>query len=68
MITKMKLARVSNPSQLAKVSSGIGKIAINIKTRGSKSQTMEFLIDIEFLRRLKKMRIRRIRAAMETSI
>ena len=68
MMTNMKLARVSKPSQLAKASSGFGKIAMMMKTKGRRSQAMEFLMDIEFLRRLRKMRTRRMRAAMETSI
>ena len=68
MMTKMKFARVSNPSQLAKASRGFGKMAMMMKTRGRMSQAMEFLMDMEFLRRLRKMRTRRMRAAMDTSI
>lgn len=68
MMTKMKFASVSKPSQLAKASSGFGKMAMIIKARGRISQAMEFLMDMDFLRRLRKMRARRMRAAMNTSI
>lgn len=64
---KMKLDRVSKPSECASCSRGSGKMAIIIKTRGRRSHAIEFLIDMEFRRRLKKIRIRRMRAAMETS-
>ena len=49
---KMKFAKVSNPSQLARVVSGSGKIAIIIKTMGSRSQAIELRIDILFLAKL----------------
>ena len=68
IITNMKFASVSKPSQFAKASNGFGKIAIIMKTRGRSSQAIEFLMDIVFLRRLKKMRMRRMRVAMDISI
>ena len=68
IITKIKLESVSKPSRWANCSRGSGKMAIIMKTRGRRSQAIELLIDMEFLRRLKKIRMRRIRAAMDTSI
>ncbi len=42
--------------------------AMTMKTRGRRSQAIELLIDMEFLRRLKKITMRRMRAAIEISI
>lgn len=53
MITKMKLAKVSKPSQLAKSEKGPGKVAMIMKTIGRSSQATEFLIDMEL--RLREM-------------
>ncbi len=66
--TKMKLARVSKPSHLANASIGDGKMAMIMKTRGSKSQAMECLIDIRFLVRQMIMIINRMMAAIDISI
>ena len=68
MTTKMKLDRVSKPSQLAKISSGPGKMAIMMKMSGSESQAMEWRMDMRFLVRLKMIRISRMIAAIEISI
>lgn len=68
MITKMKLERVSNPSMWANCSRGSGKIATTIKRSGRRSQVTELLIDIKFLRRLKSIKKRSTRAAIDTSI
>ena len=67
-IRKMKLAKVSNPNQLAREPSGSGKIAMKRKTIGSKSQAIEFLIDILFLTREIKMIIKSNNAAIDISI
>lgn len=67
-MTKMKLERVSKPSEWASCSRGFGKIAIMIKARGRRSQAIELLIDIEFLRRPKNIRKRSMSAAIDTSI
>ena len=67
MTTKMKLARVSKPSQLAKSANGPGKMAITMKAMGSKSQATEFLMDIELRLRERTMMISRIIAAMAIS-
>lgn len=68
MTTKIKLERVSKPSEWASCSRGSGKMAMRMKTKGRRSQAIEFLMDIELRRRLKKMRARRTSAATKTSI
>lgn len=45
-ITKIKLEKVSNPSQLEKVARGSGKMAMARKTIGSRSHAIELLTDI----------------------
>ena len=57
---KIKLDNTSKPKKCESVSIGVGKIAIRRNTIGSNNQAMEFLIDIEFLRRLNKMASRKI--------
>ena len=66
--TKMKLARVSKPSQLAKDCKGPGKIAMIIKMIGSKSQVMELRIDKLFLASPIIIMINNIVAAIAISI
>ena len=68
MATKMKLARVSKPSHLAKASIGEGKMAMMMKTRGRRSQAMEFLMDMRFLAKQMMMRINKMMAAIDISI
>ena len=48
---KIKLERVSKPSQDESVVSGSGKIAMSKKKTGSNSQAIEFLIEIVFFLR-----------------
>lgn len=48
VVRKIKLDRVSKPSQLDNAASGSGKMAINKKTIGSKSQAIELLVEMRF--------------------
>lgn len=68
MARKIKLERVSKPSHWDKVVSGSGKIAIKINATGNSSQARELLIDMEFFRRLRIIKINKISAAMDISI
>ena len=52
MIRKIKFEKISNPRKCDKSSMGFGKTAMIRNTIGRRSQAMEFLMDIEFLRRL----------------
>lgn len=48
---KIKLERVSKPSQLDNIVSGSGNIAISRNTIGKRSHAIEFLIEIVFFLR-----------------
>ena len=65
---KIKLARVSNPSQWASSVMGSGKIAIMANMIGNKSQAIEFLMDIELCLRQIIIIIKRMEAAIVISI
>ena len=68
VMRKMKLERVSKPSQLDNVASGSGKMAINKKTIGSKSQVMKLLVEIRFFLREIMIKANNRIAAMDISI
>lgn len=68
VMRKMKLERVSKPSQLDNVASGSGKMAINKKTIGSKSQVMKLLVEIRFFLRETMIKANNRIAAMDISI
>ena len=65
---KIKLARVSKPSQLANAVSGSGKMAIRMNASGRISQAIEWRIVMRFFARLKIIRNSRMIAAMRISI
>ena len=65
---KIKFESISKPRKLAKAATGSGKTAIKKKAMGRSSQAAEFLIEIEFRFRLKKMISRRASAARAISI
>ncbi len=68
MTTKMKLENVSKPSQVDRLAKGSGKIATMMKMRGKRSQAREILMDIWLRFRAKRMKKRRVRAAIVISI
>ena len=68
VITKIKLEGVSKPREWARKSIGPGKMAIIIKAKGRSNQATDIFTDMEFLRRLLMIKMRRMRAAIETSI
>ena len=65
---KIKLDRVSKPSQVAKVAIGSGKIAIIINTIGKSSQAIELLTERVFFFRQIIIKTNKIMAAMVISI
>lgn len=68
VIRKIKLERVSKPSQLDNALRGSGKIATNRKTIGSKSQAIELLVEIRFFFRETIIKISNRMAAIDISI
>lgn len=68
IIRKMKLERTSNPRVCESESMGPGKIAMIKNARGSSNQATEFLMDMEFLRRLKIIIAKRMIEAIAISI
>lgn len=66
--TKIKFEKVSKPSQLEKLVSGPGKIAMMINTIGKSSQATEFLTEIELRFRPVVIRISSNMAAIIISI
>lgn len=67
-IRKMKLERVSKPSQLDNAVSGSGKMAISKKTIGNRSQAMELLVEMWFFFNEAIIRINNKTAAIDISI
>ena len=67
-IRKIKLERVSKPSQLARDSRGCGKMAMRIKMMGRRSQAIEWRTDRRFLARLTMMSNSKMTAAIDISI
>lgn len=65
---KRKFEKVSNPSQVAKLERGSGKIAIMMKAIGNNNQATELLMDIELRLRKTKIKINSAIAAIVISI
>ena len=65
---KMKLEKVSKPSQVDNEARGSGKIAIRRKTIGNNNQAIELLIEMVFLFRDIIMMINNNMAAIDISI
>ena len=67
-MTKMKLAKVSKPSQREKAAIGSGNKANKRKTMGRSSQAMELLVEIVFFLREMTIMINRMTEAIVISI